>query len=75
MAKSSKSANGQGKTNTKLIAESSILTLKPSLERNYLCAHICFAEKFSRISRAGAKLKLRACTLTIWAEEEANYLI
>lgn len=75
MAKSSKPATGQGKTNTKLIAESEIVTLKPSVERNYLCAHICFAEKFPRISKAGAKLKQRACTLAIWAEEEANHLI
>ncbi|SLJ84717.1 hypothetical protein [Psychrobacter sp. DAB_AL43B] len=75
MAKSSKPANGQGKTKTKLIAESKIVTLKPSVERNYLCAHICFAEKFPRFSKAGAKLKQRACTLAIWAEEEANHLI
>lgn len=73
--KASKPAKGQGKTKTKIIAESEIVTLPVSLDRSYLCAHICFAEKFPRISKAGAKLKQRACTFAIWKEEEANHLI
>lgn len=75
MSKTSKPATGQGKTSTKLIAESQILTLPLSTERSYLCAHICLAESFPRVSKAGAKLKQRACTLAIWKEEEANYLV
>lgn len=41
-------------------------------DKAYLCTHICLAKGFAKVSINGHLLKQRACTETIWKDEELH---
>lgn len=75
MAKGSKGSGQTSSSTTKPQTNGTVVKLEPGNEKEYLCAHICFAKKNPIIGKSGQFLSQRACTYAIWKQEEANELI
>lgn len=71
---SSISKDGKHSTQTKPNEQGTgvIAQLSDGIDKNYLCAHICFAKNTTKSDVLGRKLKQRTCTATIWADEERH---
>lgn len=75
MAKGSKGSGQTSSSTTKPETNGKVIQLEPGKEKDYLCAHICFAKKNPIKGKIGQVLNQRACTYAIWKQEEANELI
>lgn len=75
MAKGSKGSGQTSSSTTQPQTNGKVVKLEPGKEKDYLCAHICFAKKNPIKGKAGQFLNQRACTYAIWKQEEANELI
>ncbi|MFW1837443.1 nuclease [Acinetobacter gyllenbergii] len=64
-----KTESSETKTSTK----GKVLKLEVGMNKNYLCAHICAANKAPKIGKTGQNLYQRTVTTAIQAEAEANY--
>lgn len=49
-----------------------IAQLSDGNDKTYLCTHVCLAKEFPKVGMNGYSLKQRACTATIWKDEELH---
>ena len=49
-----------------------IAQLSEGVDKTYLCTHICIAKNTTRVDALGRHLKQRACTATIWIDEDLH---